>query len=50
MRIEHAAGNHSGLHSSQQVNHTLDCSLETETFQLINELLNNSTPEAREAL
>ncbi len=54
MRIEHAAGNRSGLHTAitrvQQVNHALDCSLETETFQLINELLNNPTPEAREAL
>jgi nucleoid-associated protein YgaU len=54
LRIEHAAGNRQGLHTAitrvQQVNHTLDCSLETETFQLINELLNNPAPEAREAL
>ncbi|MFE4582918.1 hypothetical protein [Streptomyces chartreusis] len=51
LRIEHAAGNRQGLHTAitrvQQVNHALDCSLETETFQLINELLSNPTPEAR---
>ncbi|TRO57043.1 LysM peptidoglycan-binding domain-containing protein [Streptomyces sp. IB201691-2A2] len=43
MRVEHAAGNRSGLHTAitqvQQVNRTLDCSLETATEQLINELL-----------
>ncbi|MGW4757540.1 bacterial transcriptional activator domain-containing protein [Streptomyces chartreusis] len=54
LRIEHAAGNRQGLHTAitrvQQVNQALDCSLETETFQLINELLNNPTPEARKAL
>ncbi|WP_406190979.1 LysM peptidoglycan-binding domain-containing protein [Streptomyces sp. NBC_01017] len=44
LRIEHSAGNRQGLHTAitrvQQVNHALDCSLESETFQLINELLN----------
>ncbi|MCZ4603520.1 LysM peptidoglycan-binding domain-containing protein [Streptomyces sp. Lzd4kr] len=53
LRIEHAAGNRQGLHTAitrvQQVNHALECSPETETFQLINELLNNPTPEARKA-
>ncbi|MET7474653.1 hypothetical protein ABZT17_09895 [Streptomyces sp. NPDC005648] len=43
MRIEHAAGNRQGLHMAisrvQQVNRDLDCSPETETTQLINELL-----------
>ncbi|MFE7034630.1 LysM peptidoglycan-binding domain-containing protein [Streptomyces sp. NPDC057621] len=43
MRIEAAAGNRSGLHTViarvQQINHMLDCSLETETEQLISELL-----------
>jgi hypothetical protein len=52
MRIEHAAGNRTGLHTAitriQQINHTLDCSLEIETEQLINELLND--PERRTAL
>ncbi|MGA5454134.1 LysM peptidoglycan-binding domain-containing protein [Streptomyces umbrinus] len=42
-RIEHAAGNRQGLHTAiarvQQVNSALDCSLETATEQLINELL-----------
>ncbi|MFD9441841.1 hypothetical protein ACFWBR_27315 [Streptomyces sp. NPDC060006] len=42
-RIEAAAGNRQGLHTAitlvQQVNRTLDCSLEMETEQLINELL-----------
>ncbi|WP_405576249.1 hypothetical protein [Streptomyces sp. NBC_01092] len=51
LRIEHSAGNRQGLHTAitrvQQVNHALDCSLETETFQLINELLNTPAPEAR---
>ncbi|MFD5572946.1 hypothetical protein [Streptomyces cadmiisoli] len=46
LRIEHAAGNRQGLHMAisrvQQVNQALDCSLETETTQLINELLNSS--------
>ncbi|WP_369275991.1 hypothetical protein AB5J55_44190 [Streptomyces sp. R11] len=53
LRIEHAAGNRQGLHTAitrvQQINHALDCSLETETFQLITHLLNSPTPEAREA-
>ncbi|MBL1109391.1 LysM peptidoglycan-binding domain-containing protein [Streptomyces sp. 5-8] len=43
-RIEYAAGNRQGLLIAisrvQQVNRALDCSLETETTQLINELLN----------
>jgi hypothetical protein len=54
MRIEHAAGNRSGLHTAitriQQVNRTLDCSLETETEQLINELLHDSGAHVRKAL
>ncbi|MFE5923619.1 hypothetical protein [Streptomyces sp. NPDC056468] len=45
-RIEHAAGNRQGLHTAitrvQQVNRSLDCSLETETEALIHELLNDS--------
>ncbi|MDN3028610.1 LysM peptidoglycan-binding domain-containing protein [Streptomyces sp. S.PB5] len=54
MRIEHAAGNRSGLHTAitriQQVNHTLDCSLETETEQLINELLHGTARELRRSV
>ncbi|MGW4951513.1 LysM peptidoglycan-binding domain-containing protein [Streptomyces parvulus] len=46
LRIEHAAGNRQGLHTAitrlQQVNRSLDCSLETETEVLIHELLNVS--------
>ncbi|MGW7127943.1 LysM peptidoglycan-binding domain-containing protein [Streptomyces bobili] len=46
LRIEHAAGNRQGVHAAitrvQRVNQALDCSLETETEQLINELLNGS--------
>ncbi|MFE2487189.1 hypothetical protein ACFXGR_28535 [Streptomyces mirabilis] len=46
MRIEAAAGNRQGLHTAitrvQQVNRALDCSLELETEQLINDLLNGS--------
>ncbi|MFJ9822390.1 hypothetical protein ACIRU3_45695 [Streptomyces sp. NPDC101151] len=46
LRIEHAAGNRIGLHTAitrvQQVNHSLDCSLELETEQLINDLLNGT--------
>ncbi|MFE3410733.1 hypothetical protein ACFXMT_21140 [Streptomyces mirabilis] len=46
MRIEAAAGNRQGLHTAitrvQQVNQALDCSLEIETEQLINALLNGS--------
>ncbi|MDX3579222.1 LysM peptidoglycan-binding domain-containing protein [Streptomyces sp. FL07-04A] len=42
-RIEHASGNRQGLHTAitrvQQVNRALDCSLETETEQLIATLL-----------
>ncbi|MFD7054282.1 hypothetical protein ACFWBS_38650 [Streptomyces mirabilis] len=45
MRIEAAAGNRQGLHTAitrvQQVNRALDCSLEIETEQLINDLLNS---------
>jgi hypothetical protein len=51
MRLEAARGNRSGLHTAitrvQQVNRALDCSLEIETTQLINELLGNSGPGAR---
>lgn len=46
MRIEHAAGNRSGLHTAitqaQQVNRTLDCDLEPETEQLIDDLLHDT--------
>ncbi|MEU9272238.1 hypothetical protein AB0E04_43565 [Streptomyces sp. NPDC048251] len=46
MRLEAARGNRSGLHTAitrvQQINRALDCSLEMETTQLINELLNGS--------
>lgn len=52
-RIE-AAGNRQGLHTAitrvQQVNRALDCSLEMETEQLINDLLNVSGGVARKAL
>lgn len=54
MRLEAARGNRSGLHTAitrvQQVNRALDCSLEMETTQLINELLNGSGTAARKAL
>ncbi|MFJ6636738.1 hypothetical protein ACIQMR_36060 [Streptomyces sp. NPDC091376] len=54
LRIEHAAGNRQGLHTAitrvQQVNRALDCSLEMETEQLINELLNDSSTTVRKAL
>ncbi|MFE5082900.1 hypothetical protein [Streptomyces mirabilis] len=53
MRIEAAAGNRQGLHTAvtrvQQVNRTLDCSLEIETEQLISDLLNNSSTAVRNA-
>ncbi|WP_217137238.1 LysM peptidoglycan-binding domain-containing protein [Streptomyces sp. AC558_RSS880] len=49
LRIEHAAGNRQGLHTAitrlQQTNQALDCSLETETDHLINELLQSRTGE-----
>jgi hypothetical protein len=51
MRIEAAAGNRQGLHTAvtrvQQVNRALDCSLELETEQLINDLLNGSGAAVR---
>ncbi|WP_030181154.1 LysM peptidoglycan-binding domain-containing protein [Streptomyces sp. NRRL S-813] len=51
MRLEAARGNRSGLHTAitrvQQVNRDLDCSLETETTQLINELLGGSGTKVR---
>ncbi|MFF3876745.1 hypothetical protein [Streptomyces sp. NPDC001978] len=54
MRLEAARGNRSGLHTAitrvQQVNRDLDCSLEMETTQLINELLNGSGTAVRKAL
>jgi hypothetical protein len=54
MRIEAARGNRSGLHTAisrvQQVNRLLDCSLEIETTQLINELLGGSGTAERKAL
>lgn len=53
-RIEAVAGNRQGLHTAitrvQQVNRALDCSLETETEQLISELLNGPGPAARKTL
>ncbi|MEW2000781.1 LysM peptidoglycan-binding domain-containing protein [Streptomyces coelicoflavus] len=53
-RLEHAAGNRQGLHTAitriQQVNRELDCSLETETEQLIKELLNDADSNARKTL
>ncbi|WP_031023564.1 LysM peptidoglycan-binding domain-containing protein [Streptomyces sp. NRRL S-1314] len=53
-RLEHAAGNRQGLHTAitriQQINRELDCSLETETEQLINQLLNNADSSARKTL
>ncbi|MGW3631841.1 LysM peptidoglycan-binding domain-containing protein [Streptomyces sp. NPDC005122] len=49
-RLEHAAGNRQGLHTAitrvQQVNQALDCSLETETEQLINDLLRTTGRQA----
>jgi hypothetical protein len=54
MRIEHAAGNRSGLHTAitriQQINKTLDCDLETATEQLINDLLHGTGRDQRKAL
>ncbi|MGW7261104.1 LysM peptidoglycan-binding domain-containing protein [Streptomyces sp. NPDC054834] len=54
LRIEYAAGNRQGLHTAisrvQQVNQALDCSLELETTQLINELLNGWGTAAHTAL
>jgi hypothetical protein len=54
MRVEHAAGNRSGLHTAitqvQQVNRSLDCDLETETEALIHELLNGSGTSMRKVL
>ncbi|MFF1602467.1 hypothetical protein ACFVYV_34080 [Streptomyces mirabilis] len=50
MRIEAAAGNRQGLHTAitrvQQVNRALDCSLEIETEQLINDLLSTADRQA----
>jgi hypothetical protein len=54
IRLEHAAGNRTGLHTAitriQHINQTLDCSLEMETEQLINELLNGSATAVRKVL
>ncbi|MFD7713848.1 hypothetical protein [Streptomyces sp. NPDC059786] len=53
LKIECAAGNRQGMHTAitrvQQVNRALDCSLEPETEQLINELLNGSPAAVRRA-
>ncbi|WP_312023405.1 LysM peptidoglycan-binding domain-containing protein [Streptomyces sp. RP5T] len=53
MRVEHAAANRSGLHTAitqvQQVNRSLDCDLETETEQLINDLLHRGGSALRKA-
>ncbi|MER6186791.1 hypothetical protein [Streptomyces sp. NPDC001652] len=52
IRIEHAAGNRTGLHTAitrtQQINKTLDCDLETETEQLINDLLHGTGRNQRD--
>ncbi|WP_405933673.1 hypothetical protein [Streptomyces sp. NBC_00827] len=49
MRIEHAAGNRPGLHTAitriQQINRALDCSLESETEQLIHTFLHPAHAE-----
>ncbi|MEU6278650.1 hypothetical protein ABZ871_40635 [Streptomyces populi] len=49
LRIENAAQNRPGLHTAitriQQVNRALDCSLETETEQLIDQLLRRKANE-----
>ena len=54
MRLEAARGNRSGLHTAitrvQQVNRSLDASLELETEQLINELLHGHGPAMRKVL
>ncbi|MFM9705589.1 hypothetical protein [Streptomyces galilaeus] len=54
MRLEAARGNRSGLHTAitrvQQVNRALDCSLETETEHLINDLLNQPGTAVRKVL
>ncbi|MCI3273373.1 LysM peptidoglycan-binding domain-containing protein [Streptomyces cylindrosporus] len=54
LRIEHAAGNRHGLHTAiariQHVNQALDCSLEAETEQLINSLLNTPGTAVRKTL
>ncbi|MFJ4649272.1 hypothetical protein ACIP6Q_38025 [Streptomyces bobili] len=54
MRLEAARGNRPGLHTAvtrvQQVNRALDCSLETETEHLINELLNQPGTAVRKVL
>jgi uncharacterized protein YfiM (DUF2279 family) len=51
LRIAHAAGNRQGLHTAiarlQQVNRALDFSLETETKQLMDDLLNGSGTACR---
>jgi hypothetical protein len=53
IRLEAARGNRSGLHTAiariQQVNRSLDASLEPETEQLINELLHHHDPAMRHA-
>ncbi|WP_107486552.1 LysM peptidoglycan-binding domain-containing protein [Streptomyces sp. MUSC 14] len=54
MRVENAAGNRSGLHTAiariQQVNRSLEASMEMETEQLINELLHGRGPAMPKAL
>ncbi|MER6358586.1 hypothetical protein ABT186_44105 [Streptomyces sp. NPDC001634] len=54
MKIERAASNRQGLHTAitriQQTNRTLDCDLELETEQLINDLLNDTGSALRKAL
>ncbi|WP_346779809.1 bacterial transcriptional activator domain-containing protein [Streptomyces sp. S3(2020)] len=53
MRIEYGAGNRQGLHTAitrvQQVNQALDCSLETETENLIRDLLPRRQQRGRSA-
>ncbi|MFF2217374.1 hypothetical protein [Streptomyces antibioticus] len=54
MRIEAARASRSGLHTVitrvQQINQALDCSLEIETTQLIDELLNHPGPAGHKDL
>ncbi|MFF7130506.1 hypothetical protein [Streptomyces sp. NPDC008240] len=54
MKIEHTAGNRSGLHTAitriQHINHTLDSSLQPETEQLINQLLNSAVEPGQRPL
>lgn len=54
MRLEAARQNRAGLHTAitriQQINRDLDCSLETETTQLIDQLLGGTNTAVHKAL